>query len=75
MALVKSATVVQWNRQGFRLYWRWQSRRLGRPRMVTEIRVPDKLAAFILSCTHNAFRPSGSWRTRPPVSSADANGN
>jgi hypothetical protein len=26
MLLVKPATVVQWHRQGFRLYWRWRSR-------------------------------------------------
>ena len=26
IVLVKSATVVQWHRQGFRLYWRWRSR-------------------------------------------------
>jgi hypothetical protein len=26
MVLVKPATVVQWHRQGFRLYWRWRSR-------------------------------------------------
>lgn len=25
MVLVKPATVVQWHRQGFRLYWRWRS--------------------------------------------------
>jgi hypothetical protein len=25
MVLVKPATVVQWQRQGFRLYWRWRS--------------------------------------------------
>jgi tetratricopeptide (TPR) repeat protein len=25
MMLVKPATVVQWHRQGFRLYWRWRS--------------------------------------------------
>src|SRR5712691_3972904 len=31
MVLVKPATVVQWHRKGFRLYWRWRSRRLGRP--------------------------------------------
>jgi hypothetical protein len=24
MVLVKPATVVQWHRQGFRLYWRWR---------------------------------------------------
>src|SRR5258708_26363000 len=28
MVLVKPATVVQWHRKGFRLYWRWRSRRL-----------------------------------------------
>ena len=28
----------QWHRKGFRLYWRWRSRRLGRPKMGTEIR-------------------------------------
>ena len=40
MVLVKPATVIQWNRKGFRLYWRWRSRsrHLGRPRMSTEIR-------------------------------------
>ena len=26
MVLVKRATVLQWHRQGFRLYWRWRSR-------------------------------------------------
>jgi hypothetical protein len=26
MVLVKPATVVQWHRRGFRLYWRWRSR-------------------------------------------------
>jgi putative transposase len=38
MVLLKPATVVQWHRQGFRLYWRWRSRRLGRPKMSAEIR-------------------------------------
>jgi putative transposase len=37
MVLVKPATVVHWPRKGFRLYWR--SRRLGRPKMSTKIRV------------------------------------
>src|SRR5258705_6110684 len=26
MVLVKPATVIQWHRAGFRLYWRWRSR-------------------------------------------------
>src|SRR5260370_30146423 len=38
MVLVKPATVVQWHRKGFRLYWRRRSRRLGPPRMAREIR-------------------------------------
>jgi len=38
MVLVKPATVVGWHRKGFRFYWRWQSRRRGRPRIGPEIR-------------------------------------
>src|SRR5258705_5601189 len=37
MVLVKPATVVQWHRNGFRLYWRWRSRPPGRPKIGTEI--------------------------------------
>src|ERR1700681_3897998 len=37
MVLVKPATVVQWHRQGFRLFWRWRSR-TGRPSVDREIR-------------------------------------
>jgi transposase InsO family protein len=37
MVLVKPATVVQWHRQGFRLYWRWRSRS-GRPSVDRETR-------------------------------------
>jgi hypothetical protein len=37
MVLVKPATVVQWPRQGFRLYWRWRSRS-GRPSLDPEVR-------------------------------------
>ena len=37
MVLVKPATVIQWHRQGFRLFWRWRSRS-GRPSMDREIR-------------------------------------
>jgi putative transposase len=38
MVLVKPATVIQWHRTGFRLYWRWRSRHPGRPKIDTEIR-------------------------------------
>ena len=37
MVLVKPATVVQWHRQGFRLFWRWRSR-TGRPSVARELR-------------------------------------
>jgi transposase InsO family protein len=37
MVLVKPATVVQWHRQGFRLFWRWRSRS-GRPSVDGETR-------------------------------------
>jgi transposase InsO family protein len=40
MVLVKPATVIQWHRKGFRLYWRWRSGsgRPGRPKLDTGIR-------------------------------------
>src|SRR3979490_772265 len=38
MVLVKPATVIDWHRKGFRLYWWRRSRHLGRPRMSREIR-------------------------------------
>jgi hypothetical protein len=37
MVLVKPATVIQWHRQGFRLFWRWRSRS-GRPSVNREVR-------------------------------------
>jgi hypothetical protein len=37
MVLVKPATVVQWHRQGFRVFWRWRSRS-GRPSLDREVR-------------------------------------
>jgi hypothetical protein len=40
MVLMKPATVVQWHRKGFRLYWRWRStpRSPGRPKMCSATR-------------------------------------
>jgi putative transposase len=38
MVLVKPATVIDWHRRGFRFYWRWRSRRPGRPRISPETR-------------------------------------
>jgi hypothetical protein len=39
LAIVRPDTVVRWHRAGFRLFWRWKSRRrVGRPAVPTEIR-------------------------------------
>ena len=40
LIVVKPDTVVSWQRQGFRLFWRWISRakRVGRPRIPPEVR-------------------------------------
>jgi len=40
LVIVKPDTVVRWHRQGFRLYWRWKSKRgrPGRPRIEQEVR-------------------------------------
>jgi hypothetical protein len=37
---VKPATVISWHRKGFRLYWKWKSRRprIGHPGIPREIR-------------------------------------
>src|SRR5256885_6459701 len=47
MVLVKPATVIEWHRKGFRFYWRWRSRRSGRPRITPE--TPDLIRRL-----HNA---------------------
>ena len=40
LLLVQPETVIGWHRKGFRLYWRWKSRRrqTGRPRTARELR-------------------------------------
>ena len=37
IVVLKPATVIQWHRQGFRLYWRWRSKS-GRPAVNREVR-------------------------------------
>ena len=36
--LAKPATVKRWHRAGFKLYWRWESRKRGRPSLDQEMR-------------------------------------
>ena len=38
LLIVKPETVIHWYRQGFRFYWRWKSRHVGRPDIGREIR-------------------------------------
>src|SRR5919109_4899758 len=38
LVIVKPETVVTWHRAGFRLFWRFRSRRIGRPKISQEIR-------------------------------------
>ena len=39
LAIVQPETVIRWHRAGFRLFWRWKSRRRGgRPKVSIEIR-------------------------------------
>ena len=39
LLIVKPKTVVRWHRAGFRSYWRWKSRKVGRPRVEPDIPV------------------------------------
>jgi transposase InsO family protein len=40
LLIVQPETVLRWHREGFRLYWRWKSRRrCGRPKLDAEIRI------------------------------------
>ncbi len=38
LVIVQPKTVVAWHRKGWRLYWRWKSRRRGRPAVPAEVR-------------------------------------
>jgi hypothetical protein len=38
LMIVKPATLICWHRNVFRLFWRWKSRPVGRPRVTVEIR-------------------------------------
>jgi putative transposase len=39
LLIVQPATIVRWHREGFKLYWRWKSRKKpGRPKIDAEVR-------------------------------------
>ena len=37
LVVVKPETLIRWHRKGFRLFWRWKSRPVGRPRLPKDI--------------------------------------
>src|SRR5262245_19289055 len=37
LLIVKPATLIGWHRKAFRLFWKWKSRRVGRPRLPAEL--------------------------------------
>ncbi len=37
MVIVNPETLISWHRKGFRLFWRWKSKRRGRPRLPIEL--------------------------------------
>ena len=37
LLIVKPETLIRWHRQGFRLFWRWKSRTLGRPAISRDV--------------------------------------
>jgi putative transposase len=37
LTIVKPDTLLRWHRKGFRLFWRWKSRRRGRPAIPAEL--------------------------------------
>ena len=37
LVIVKPETLIRWHRKGFRLFWRWKSKKRGRPRLPIEL--------------------------------------
>jgi hypothetical protein len=77
MVLVKPATVVQWHRQGFRLFWRWRSRS-GRPSVDREVRdlirqmsIANPLWGVVVEVAHRktSHQPDSAWARKGKLSS------
>ena len=45
LVLVKPETLIRWHRKGFRLFWRWKSKKRGRPRLSMELQNPIRQMA------------------------------
>src|SRR3989442_8075991 len=52
LVIVQAATVLAWHRQGFRLYWRWKSRRrsAGRDRKSTRLNSSHVRISYAVFC-------------------------
>ena len=65
LVIVKPETVICWHRHGFRLYWRWKSRRGGRPKKDAERRALNlDRARKTVARVHGMGRAS---RSKPSV--------
>ena len=73
LVIVKPETVIRWHRKGFRLYWRWTSRKKpGRPMIATEnptahhgtpISDPNIASALpVLARPYDPRKQSSGWR-------------
>src|SRR6201993_3731219 len=67
LAIVRPDTVIRWHRAGFRLYWRWKSRRRsGRPTGPVEVRRPIREMSIVVGGTKKPWRAShAGHRDRP----------
>ena len=63
LIVVAPDTVVQWQRQGFRLFWRWISRPkgVGRPRMAQEVQELIRRMARTMAGARPGFTPNSGW--------------
>ena len=44
---VQPNTFLRWHRKGFRLFWRWKSRPVGRPQIPKDLQTPQKLLVMV----------------------------
>ena len=49
LVIVKPESVIAWHRRGFRLWWAWKSRRMGRPSVPADVRTLIRMDADNLS--------------------------
>jgi len=46
LTIIRPETLVRWHRAGFGCYWRWKSRRRGRPQIEAELRARIRLMSM-----------------------------